>query len=131
MILVDSTVWIDYFNGVQTPHTDLVDGLLGQEPLLTGDLILAEVLQGFRRDGDYRTARSLLARLECAPMVGRDVALRSAEGYRNLRKRGVTVRRTIDMLIGTFCILHDHCLVHSDRDFDPIEEHLGLRVLHP
>lgn len=129
MVLVDTSVWVDYFNGVETPRTDRLDQLLGSGRLLTGDLILAELLQGFASDVDYRTARRLLLQLPCAALVGRDNALRAADYYRRLRKRGVTVRKTIDILIGTYCIQHGHELLHADKDFDAMQRHLGLRVL--
>jgi len=129
MVLVDTSVWVDYFNGLETPRTNRLDQLLGSGRLLTGDLILAELLQGFAKDADYRTARRLLLELPCAELVGRDNALRAADYYRRLRKRGVTVRKTIDVLIGTYCITHGHELLHTDRDFDSMQRHLGLRVL--
>jgi predicted nucleic acid-binding protein len=129
MVLVDTSVWVDYFNGLETPRTDRLDQLLGSGRLLTGDLILAELLQGFAKDADYRTARRLLLELPCAELVGRENALRAADYYRRLRKRGVTVRKTIDVLIGTYCIQHDHELLHADRDFASMQLHLGLRVL--
>ena len=129
MVLVDTSVWVDYFNGLETPRTERLDQLLGSGRLLTGDLILTELLQGFARDADYRTARRLLLELPCAELVGRDNALRAADYYRRLRKRGVTVRKTLDVLIGTYCIQHGHELLHSDRDFDSMQGHLGLRVL--
>ena len=129
MVLVDTSVWVDYFNGLETPRTDRLDQLLGSGRLLTGDLILAELLRGFAKDADYRTARRLLLELPCAELVGRDNALRAADYYRRLRKRGVTVRKTIDVLIGTYCIQHGHELLHADRDFDSMQRHLGLRVL--
>ena len=129
MVLVDTSVWVDYFNGIETPRTDRLDQLLGSGRLLTGDLILAELLQGFARDAEYRTARRLLLELPCAELVGRDSALRAADYYRRLRKRGVTVRKTIDVLIGTYCIQHGHELLHADRDFDSMQRYLGLRVL--
>ena len=129
MILVDSSVWIDYFNATVTRETELLDDLLGREPLLTGDLIMAEVLQGFRRDADYRRAKAALDLLVYEPMVGREIALASARNYRKLRAAGVTVRKTIDMLIATFCLEKRHSLLHADRDFDAIEKHLGLPVV--
>ena len=129
MIVVDSSVWVDYFNGVGTRETALLDSILGLEPVVIGDLILAEVLQGFRTDRDMRRARAALDTLIFEPMVGRDIALASASNYRALRAKGVTVRKTIDMLIATFCMENRHALLHSDRDFDPIEEHLGLATL--
>lgn len=129
MILVDSSVWIDYFNGVVCTETDLLDDLLGRQPLLIGDLILTEVLQGFRHDRDFQRARDLLDTLTFQPMVGREVALRSAINYRALRSRGITVRKTVDLIIGTFCLINDHRLLHADRDFDPMESVLGLHVV--
>lgn len=129
MIVVDTSVWVDYFNGTITPETELLDHLLGTERLLIGDLILAEVLQGFRSDGDFRRAKRLLAALEFRAMVGRRVALASARNYRMLRARGVTVRKTIDVLIGTFCALNGHRLLHCDRDFDLMGRALRLEVV--
>ena len=126
MILVDTSVWIDYFNGVATRQTDLLDGYLGTEPLLTGDLILVEVLQGFRSDRDFSRAKAALDTLAFQPMVGRDIAIASAGNYRELRMLGVTVRKTIDVLIATFCIEGGHRLLHADRDFTLMEQPLGL-----
>ena len=126
MIVVDSSVWIDYFNGTPTPEVDRLDGYLVSEPILIGDLVLAEVLQGFRHDTDHELARSALSQLASAPMVGLDVAHRSAENFRALRQRGITVRKTIDCLIATFCLHHGHALLFSDRDFLPFVDHLGL-----
>ncbi len=129
MIVVDSSVWVNYFNGAGTRETALLDSILGLEPVVIGDLILAEVLQGFRTDRDMRRARAALDALIFEPMVGRDIALASASNYRALRAKGVTVRKTIDILIATFCMENKHALLHSDRDFDLIEEHLGLETL--
>ena len=129
MIVVDSSVWIDYFNGTDTREANLLDDLLGNEPLMIGDLILTEVLQGFRSDSDYESARDALDTLIFTPMVGRDVALASAENYRALRSKGVTIRKTIDVLIGTFCLENNHQLLHSDRDFDIMEKHLNLMTV--
>ena len=129
MIIVDSSVWIDYFNGVATPQADTLDRLLEAVPIGIGDLILAEVLQGFRSDRDFRRARDLLMALDLFEMVGVEAALRSASAYRRLRKRGVTVRKTVDVLIATFCIAGNHELLYTDRDFDPFVEHLGLQTV--
>ena len=128
MVLVDTSVWVDYFNGVGTPESNVLDRLVGSGYLLTGDLIHAELLQGFIRDAEYRRAQDLLAAIPYADLVGREVALATAENYRRLRARGITIRKTIDVIIGTFCILHDHELLHADRDFDPMEKYLDLRV---
>ena len=129
MILVDSSVWIDFFNGRHSRETDLLNELLGTEPLLIGDLILTEVLQGFRHDKDYRKVKAELEKLAFAPMVGQDISIKSAENYRRLRKQGITVRKTIDVLIATFCIENGHRLLHSDRDFDVMIDVLGLQIL--
>lgn len=126
MILVDSSVWIDYFNGVDTAQTARLDELLGAEPLGVGDLMLTEVLQGFRRDADYRAAKRLLTELEVFNMLDTSFAIKSADNFRELRKRGITVRKTVDMIIATFCIEQGHALLFSDRDFLPMVEHLGL-----
>lgn len=128
MIVVDTSVWVDYFNGRATPATDRLDFLLPRELLVVGDLILIEVLQGFRSPRNFRRALQYLNALDFRAMVGREVALASARNYRRLRERGVTVRKTIDVIIGTFCIENRHELLHSDRDFDPMARHLGLRV---
>ena len=127
MIVVDTSVWIDYFNGTHTPQSNTLDRLLGQEPLAIGDLILTEILQGFRSDGDYRTAKSLLTSLSIFDMLGQENAIRSAEHYRLLRKRGITVRKTADVIIATFCIAENHTLLFSDRDFFPFVSELGLQ----
>lgn len=129
MIVVDSSVWIDYFNGRASGETAVLDWLLATERPLMGDLILTEVLQGFRSDLDFHRARRHLEKLEIRAMVGRDIAIAAARNFRTLRARGVTVRKTIDTLIATFCIVENHVLLHSDRDFDPFEDHLGLRVI--
>ena len=129
MILVDSSVWIDYFRGRATAECNLLDKLLGSEPLLTGDLILAEVLQGLRSEIDFRRALDLLETLEFLPLAGRQITIAAARNYRTLRSVGVTVRETIDGLIATFCIANRHTLLHSDRNYDGFERYLGLRVI--
>lgn len=131
MILVDSTVWIDYFNGRATPETDFLDEILSTHLILVGDIILAEVLQGFRRDEDFEQAQRKLSGFIQARMLSPRLAVRSAENYRYLRKRGITVRATIDCLIATFAIEGRHELLHCDSDFDAFEKYLGLRVIHP
>ncbi|MGH8500323.1 MAG: type II toxin-antitoxin system VapC family toxin [Methylococcales bacterium] len=127
MILVDSSVWIDYFNGTSTPESDRLDAMLGTEPVALGDLILVEVLQGFRHDKDFKTAKELLTSLTLFDLSGKQMAIRSAENYRLLRRKGVTVRKTVDVIIATFCIEKELPLLHSDRDFDVFHEHLKLR----
>lgn len=131
MLLVDSTVWIDYFNGVENPQTDFLDRAFDKIPVLVGDLILAEILQGFRSDTDFDAARRLLTRFTQTQMVSPALAIQSARNYRALRQKGITVRKTIDSLIATYCIENDHELLHNDRDFDAYEQHLGLLVAHP
>jgi predicted nucleic acid-binding protein len=127
VILVDSSVWIDYFRGTVMPETDLLDQLLGEEPLATGDLILAEVLQGFDSDQHFEEAQRLLTSLTILDLGGQEVAIEAAMNFRRLRKLGVTVRKTVDTIIATHCILRGHALLFSDRDFDPFVTHLGLR----
>ena len=126
MIFVDSSVWVDYFNGQQSAETDCLDGLLGREPIGIGDLVLIEVLQGFKYDKDYKTARELLTSLTVFTLGGQEIAIKSADNFRLLRKRGVTVRKTIDVLIATFCIEKKLPLLHSDKDFEPFHAHLNL-----
>jgi predicted nucleic acid-binding protein len=127
VIVVDSSVWIDYFNGVDSAGSERLDKLLGVEPLAVGDLILTEVLQGFRSDADYKTARELMTSLTVLEMLGQRVAIQSAENYRSLRSRGVTVRRTVDMIIATCCIEHGLPLLFEDKDFVPFVRYLGLK----
>ena len=129
MIVVDTSVWIDYFNGVNTPETDMLDAALGNQEILVGDLILTEVLQGFRRDADCTQARQLFDAFPVVTMLGAALARRSAEHYRALWARGVTVRKTINVMIGTYCIAHELPLLYADRDFDPMVRYLGLRVV--
>lgn len=127
MILVDSSVWIDYFRGVPTPQSDRLDSLLGVEPVAIGDLILAEVLQGFGSERDFHRARKLLAPLAIVDLGGQAIAIQAARNFRALRALGITPRKTIDTIIATHCIENDLPLLYSDRDFDPFVEHLGLR----
>ena len=103
--------------------------LWGNTPVIMGDLILAEVLQGFQNNRQFKVAKDLLLGMPFMPMVGQVIALQSAENYRSLRKRGVTVRKTIDVIIGTFCIHYQLPLLHDDRDFDPMVKLLGLRIV--
>ena len=126
MIVVDSSVWIDFFNGVSTPEVDRLDALLGETPLAIGDLILVEVLQGFRNERDVATARQLFRSLALLPLLGGSNPWKAAENYRQLRRKGITVRKTIDGIIATACIEANLPLLFSDRDFQPYVEHLGL-----
>jgi predicted nucleic acid-binding protein len=127
MIFVDSSVWIDYFNGKTSPEVDRLDSLLGTEPISTGDLILAEVLQGFRNDKDYKTAKNLLTSLTIFNMLDTNLAIKSADNFRALRKKGITVRKTVDTIIATFCIQSKLSLLHTDKDFHPFHKHLRLK----
>ena len=129
MILVDSSVWIDYFNGNRSSQTDWLDSSLGDTPIIIGDLILTEVLQGFQNDREFKIAKDLLLGISFVPMGGQALALESAMNYRYLRKKGVTVRKTIDIIIGSFCIHNQLILLHCDRDFDPMVEFLGLKII--
>ena len=128
MIVVDSSVWIDFFNGVSSPEVERLDGLLGETPLAIGDLILVEVMQGFRNERDVATARQLFRSLALLPMLGGSNPWKAAENYRQLRSRGITVRKTIDGIIATACIEANLPLLFSDRDFVPYVEHLGLEA---
>lgn len=126
MILVDSSVWIDYFRGTPTPQADRLDALLSTELLVIGDLILTEVLQGFVSERDFNQAKTLLTALPIITLAGADVAIQAARNFRQLRSLGVTVRKTIDTVIATHCIENGIALLYSDRDFEPFVEHLGL-----
>ena len=129
MILVDSSVWIGYFNGKISPQTDRLDSALGKEIIIVGYLILAEVLQCFKSDSDFNKAKKLLSNFRFMEMLGLKLAVKSAENYRLLRKKGVTVRKTIDVIIGTFCIHYNISLLHDDQDFDPLTKLLGLKIV--
>jgi len=129
MVVVDSSVWVDYFNGKITKQTDLLESLLGNELVVIGDIVLTEVLAGFRSDRDFSKAKRLLDSLIFKPMLGKELAVKSAENYRHLRKKGISVRKTIDVVIATFCISTNLPLLHDDRDFGPMEKHLNLKVV--
>ncbi len=126
MILVDTSVWVAYFNGQSSARTDALDDLLGVQEIIVGDLIMTEVLQGFRSDRHFRQVLRLLQSCPIVTMGGPQLAVRSAEQYRALRRRGITVRKTIDVIIGTYCIVNSIPLLHADRDFDPLARHFGL-----
>ena len=129
MILVDSSVWIDYLRGTATPQTDTLDALLGSTPIAIGDLIMTEVLQGCPSAREFTAVRKMLDTLTFVTLGGPDIAVLAAKNFRTLRARGVTVRKTIDTVIATRCIFDGLELLHSDRDFDPFETHLGLRCV--
>lgn len=129
MVLVDSSVWINYFNGKNTWQTEILDQMISQIPLFTGDLILTEVLQGFRKENEYKKAKEVMGILAFQQLGGYEIAIKSAENYRKLRKKGITVRKTIDVIIGTFCISKNIPLLHDDEDFEPMEKYLGLKSI--
>lgn len=130
MILADSSVWIDYFNGIATVHTDTLDMKLDDGEVVMGDLILLEILQGFRSNRDYNRARTTLAVLDQYEMFGLDMVVKCADNYRGLRKKGITIRKTVDVIIATFCVENKFPLLYSDRDFTPFVENMGLKVLN-
>lgn len=129
MIVADSSVWIAFFNGAATRAADQLEEMLHDGQVALGDIILLEVLQGFRSDVEYRRARALLSPLPCFDMAGREIAMAAVQNYCLLRTQGFTPRGTIDVLIATFCIENGHTLLHVDRDFDAMEKHLGLKTL--
>lgn len=128
MIIADTSVWIEYVRGIDTPQTDLLDYELLHDRVATGDLIIVEFLQGYREEKDIKIAKQIMDRLQYYDFLGKEMAIISAENYRKLRKYGVTVRKTIDVIIGTFCLEKGFELLHNDRDFDPMEQYLGLKV---
>lgn len=129
MIIVDTSVWIDYFNAVRSSQTKVLDSRLGKELFGVGDLILTEVLQGFREDAEYRRVKNDLLSLEIISMFNSKRAIRCADRYRTLRKKGITIRRTVDVIIASYCIDEGHTLLFSDKDFIPFVEHFGLKTI--
>lgn len=129
MILVDTSVWVDFFRNAPSPQAEWLDRHLGTETIVIGDLILAEVLQGFRDERGFNEARRLLGQLQPINLGGIDIAVEAARHYRRLRALGVTVRGTVDLIIATRCIADGLVLLHADRDFKGFAEHLGLRVI--
>ena len=131
MVIVDTTVWIDYLNGAQTPQTDWLDVEVEKQRLGLTDLILCEILQGVKTNEQATEAQRELMKFEVMPMGGIELAVTAAKNYRKLRAKGRTVRKTVDCIIATFCLANGFTLLHNDRDFDPFEEILGLHVIHP
>ena len=127
MILVDSSVWIDFFNGTNNSETDKLNEILGLEEVVTGDLILAEVLQGFKSDKDYKIAKEVLTSLTVHDLIGKQLAIKSADNFRKLRKKGITIRKTTDVIIATYCIENKIPLLFTDKDFVPFVENLRLK----
>lgn len=130
MILIDSSVLIDYFNGKNSRQVKKLNTLLGKELLTIGDYILTEVLQGFRNEKDFHKAKNILNPFPCFDLCGKDIAIKSAQNFRYLRKKGITVRKTINSIIATYCIENDLSLLHNDNDFRPFEQYLGLKVVN-
>lgn len=128
MIVADTSAWIDYVRGIDAPHTNLLDYELDHNRIITGDLIITEFLQGFRNEKEYQAAKEIMESLEYHDFVGKKIALQSAKNFRILRRSGITVRKTIDVIIATFCIENGFELLHNDRDFDSMEKILGLQV---
>ena len=128
MIVADTSVWIEWCNLVDAPHTNILDYELIYNRVVTGDIIMVEFLQGFKNDREYLIAKQIMENLEYRDFLGKEIAIQAAHNYRKLRKQGITVRKTIDVIIATFCIENRFPLIHNDRDFDPMEEILGLIV---
>lgn len=127
MILVDSSVWIDYFNGIENKETNRLDETLGLEEVVIGDLILTEILQGFRSEKDYKIAKDVLTSLTIYDLLGTELAIKSATNFRKLRKKGITIRKTADVIIATYCIENKIPLLFTDKDFEPFVKHMKLR----
>jgi predicted nucleic acid-binding protein len=128
VILVDTSVWIDYFNGVENKQTESLDWILSEQSVLVGDIILTEILQGFDSDKEFRLAKQALEPLDCVHLGGKSLAIKAASNFRFLRSKGVTIRKTVDMLIGSWCIEHEVELLHNDKDFDQIATQLPLQI---
>jgi predicted nucleic acid-binding protein len=131
MVIVDTTVWVDYFNGVHNPETQWLDAEIDAQRLAITTIILSEVLQGVRNEEQAAEVEAELRKLEVFDAAHPEVAIQAARNYRFLRSHGRTIRKTIDLLIATFCVIEGHSLLHRDRDFDAFEEVLGLSVVHP
>ncbi|HUK10436.1 MAG TPA: PIN domain nuclease [Stellaceae bacterium] len=128
MIVVDTSVWIDHLNDKITQKVIALRSLIGHQPVLVGDIILCEVLQGLQSEREARAVETALRRFEIVSMLNPRLAVQAAAHFRTLRTRGITIRKTIDLIIGTFCIANDHTLLHDDRDFNPMAQYLGLRT---
>lgn len=128
MIFLDSTVLIDYFNGKSNWQVEKLESILGQELIVIGDYVLTEVLQGFRSDKEFQKAKTILLFFPCFDIAGKEIAIQSAKNFRYLKKQGITVRKTIDVIIATFCIENNFTLLHNDKDFIPFEKYLKLQV---
>jgi predicted nucleic acid-binding protein len=129
MIVVDSSVWIPYLRNDHTERTERLDDLLDREQIVVGDIVMCEILQGVRNEAEAARVETILRGFHLAAMRDVELAVRAAQHYRRLRSIGITIRKTVDLIIGTFCIENDHALLHDDRDFAHMERHLGLRVV--
>jgi predicted nucleic acid-binding protein len=129
VILVDSSVWISYLNGKSTKETEMLNQVIGVQSILMTDLIYTEILQGYPEDYVFNEVKSFLDEFPFAIVGGQELALKSAQNYRFLRKKGITIRKTIDSYIATYCIEKNIALLHSDKDFEPFVEHLGLKSI--
>jgi predicted nucleic acid-binding protein len=128
VILVDTSVWIDYFNGIENKQTESLDKILSEQSVLVGDIILTEILQGFDSDKEFRLAKQALDSLDCIHLGGKSLAIKAASNFRFLRSKGITIRKTVDILIGSWCIEHEVKLLHNDKDFDQIATQLALQI---
>ena len=128
MIVVDTSAWIDYVNGIKATQTKLIDDALENNRIVTGDIIITEFLQGFKSQTDFEQAKRMMDLLEYYDFLGKDLAIKAANNFRLLRRNGITIRKTIDVIIATFCIENDYMLIHNDKDFDPMESILGLKI---
>ncbi len=129
MIMVDTSVWIDAFNGVASKQVDELSHVLGKETVYVGDLIIAEILQGIRSDEDFENIKNALNKFPCANLLGKQIAIKSAQNYRALRNKGITTRKIVDTIIATYCIENGLILLHNDKDFLPMEKYLGLKTI--
>ncbi len=125
---MDTSVWIDFFNGLENKQTENLDRILSEKTVLVGDIILAEILQGFDSDKDFRLAKQALEPLDCVHLGGKSLAIKAASNFRSLRAKGVTIRKTVEMLIGSWCIEHEVELLHNDKYFNQIVTHLPLQI---
>lgn len=128
MIVVDSSVWIAAFRGIVTPQSMRLKTISRARDILLGDIVLLEILQGAQSDGNAASLQKRLAPFQVVPMLSPDIAIKAAANFRLLRSKGITIHKTADLIIGTYCMEHGHSLLHADRDFNPMAEHLGLRI---
>jgi predicted nucleic acid-binding protein len=128
MIVVDTSVWIAAFRGITTPQSMRLKTIPKAKNIVLGDIVLLEILQGAQNDGNAANLQKRLAAFRVVPMLSPGIAVKAAENFRRLRAKGITIRKTADLIIGTYCMEHGHSLLHADRDFDPMAEHLGLRI---